>query len=200
MSATPEMAKNTEEPVLAGFANLIALLEHYADDIKLRCAEAAMEGELETSGSLLEASKDIRAFREEVKTLSVRWSKGELRLPAIISKKHQGPKTDRKIGHYHKSAKSLLCVTVAGQAINARNAAQVFSTALERMGLGQVSQLGMRLSGIPLVTRHRVTSYHSQVHKNGWYITTHASNPEKKRILEKISAALKIPVFVEIDV
>ena len=195
----PEMAKNTEELVSAGFDNLLKLLKRYGDDIRLQCAEATMEGEWKTSESSLETSKNLEAFSEEVKTLSVRWSKGELRLPAAIPKKQQGPKTERKIGHYHKSAKTLMRVSVAGQAINGGNAAKIFSAALERMGLERVSQLGLPLSGIPLVSRNRSNGYQSQVHKGGWYITTHASNPEKKRMLEKISEALQIPVTVEID-
>jgi hypothetical protein len=75
--------------VSAGFDNLLALLDVYGDGIRLQCAEATMDGELETSGCLLETSKNVPAFVEEVKTLSARWSKGELRLPAAIPKKQQ---------------------------------------------------------------------------------------------------------------
>jgi hypothetical protein len=194
----PETAKNTEELVSAGFASLIALLGRYADDIKLQCAEATIDGELETSESLLETSRNILRFSDEVKTLSGRWSKGELRLPTVVPKKHQSPKTDRKIGH-NKSAKTLMRVTVAGHAIDGGKAAEIFSAALERMGLEKVSQLGMRLSGIALVSRHPVTGYQSQIQKGGWYITTHASNIDKKRMLEKIGAILRIPVHIHIQ-
>lgn len=189
---------NTEKLISAGFADLITLLDRYADDMKLQCAEATMEGKLETSGALLEASRNLLAFGGEVKALSARWSKGELRLPTVIPKKRQSPKADRKIGH-HKSAKTLLRVTVAGQAINEGNAAEVFSAALERMGFEKVSQLGMRLSGIALVSRHPEKDYQGQKYKGGWYITTHASNIDKKRMLDKISAALRIPVDVQIE-
>ncbi|WON75329.1 hypothetical protein [Nitrosospira sp. Is2] len=86
------------------------------------------------------------------------------------------------------------------QPINGGNAAKIFSAALERMGLERVSQLGMRLSGIPLVSRHPVIGYQSQIQKSGWYITTHASNTDKKRMLEKISETLQIPAHIEIEV
>ncbi|WON73558.1 hypothetical protein [Nitrosospira sp. Is2] len=118
---------------------------------------------------------------------------------ATISKKQRSPTPNRKIGSHHKGPKTGLRVTVDGQDINPGNANEVFATALERMGLERVSQLGIRLSGIALVSRQPAMGYQSQIRKGGWYVTTHANNPYKKRKLEEIGAALGIPVAVEID-
>lgn len=103
-----------------------------------------------------------------------------------------------KSGH-HKSAKTWMRVTVAGQVIKGDSGAEVFVATFEWIGLELVSKLGLVLCGIPLISRRPVMSYQSQIYRNGWYITTHASNPYKKRMLEKISAALGIPIHIEID-
>lgn len=195
------ISTNAEELVSAGFVTLIAAFDRCADDVKLQCAEATIEGKLERSGALLEASKMMQAFRREVEALSMRWSKGVFRLSTnTISKKSKSSKVDqKKIGHRQKSKDTQLRVTVAGQTITQRTAAEIFSTALEKMGLERVAKLDMRCSGIALVSRNPATGYQSQKIKNNWYITTHASNSDKKRILEAVGAALQIPVRVDID-
>jgi hypothetical protein len=65
--------------------------------------------------------------------------------------------------------------------------------------LEQVAKLDKRCSGIALVSRNPATGYQSQKIKDDWYITTHANNSDKKRILEAIGAELQIPVRVDID-
>ena len=79
----PDISLSTSagERVSAGFANLIAAFDRCADDVKLQCAEATIEGKFDRSGTLLEASKTMQAFRKEVEDLSRRWSKGMLRSP-----------------------------------------------------------------------------------------------------------------------
>jgi len=121
------------------------------------------------------------------------------RVSATISKKHRSPASNRKMGSHHKAAKTRLRVTVGDQVISSGNAKEVFATALERMGLEQVNQLGIHLCRVPLVSLYPATDYQDQIRKGRWYVTTHASNMEKKRKLEKIGAALGIPVSVEID-
>jgi hypothetical protein len=112
-------------------------------------------------------------------------------------------KTNSRVGqrieHHHRNPATQFRVTVSGQAVEGENASDIFSLAIERIGLERVSNLGNRLSGIPLVSRKRATAYQSQKCIDGWYITTHASNKDKKRVLEEISTALQIPVDVEID-
>jgi hypothetical protein len=196
-----DISTNAEELVSVGFVTLIAALNRCADVVKLQCAEATIEGKLERSGALLEASKMMQAFRKEVEALSMRWSKGMFRLSTnVISKKHQSSKVDqKKISRHHKSMNTKLRVIVAGQTITQGTAAEIFSTALERIGLEQVAKLDKRCSGIALVSRNPATGYQSQKIKDDWYITTHANNSDKKRILEAIGAELQIPVRVDID-
>jgi hypothetical protein len=196
-----DISTNAEELVSAGFVTLIAAFDRCADDVKLQCAEATMEGKLERSGALLEASKIMQAFRREVEVLSMRWSKGVFRLSTnTISEKRKNSKVDqKKIGHRHKSKNTRLRVTIAGQTLTQGSAAEIFSTALERMGLERVAKLDIRCSGIALVSRNPATSYQSQKIKDDWYITTHANNPDKKHILEAVGAELQIPVRVDID-
>lgn len=200
-----DISTNAEELVSAGFVTLIAAFDRCADDVKLQCAEATIEGKLERSGALLEASKIMQAFRREVEVLSMRWSKGVFRLSTnTISKKSKSSKVDqKKIGHRQKSKNTQLRVTVAGQNITQGTAAEIFSTALERMGLERVAELNIPCSGIALVSRSSAptTGYqrNSQKIKDGWYITTHANNFYKKRILEAVGAKLQIPIRVEID-
>lgn len=89
------VSTNTKELVSTVFANLIATFDHHADDVRLQCAEAAIEGKLERSGTLLDESKMMQEFRHEVEMLSTRWSKGLLRLPKAIPSKKPSARKDR---------------------------------------------------------------------------------------------------------
>ncbi|MBK8119271.1 MAG: hypothetical protein IPK39_08745 [Sulfuritalea sp.] len=97
---------NAEQIVSAAFTSLVSALDHFADDIKLECAEATMDGLLERSAKLLELSKDLQAFRVEVKTLAMRWPKAVLRIPTTPPDRRKSPKVEAngKIVHHHKSA------------------------------------------------------------------------------------------------
>ena len=81
-----DVSLNAEEQVSNGFLTLIAAFDRCADDIKIQCAEALMDGQLEHSGILLERSKAMQAFRKELDDISMRWSKGLLRLPSKVFK------------------------------------------------------------------------------------------------------------------
>lgn len=83
-----ETSTNSKELVSAAFVSLISALDHFADDIKLECAEATMEGWLERSGALLEKSKILQTFHREVEVLSTRWSKGLWREPKTTLSKN----------------------------------------------------------------------------------------------------------------
>lgn len=110
------------------------------------------------------SKQNDEAFRKEVEVLSMRWSKSVFHLSTnTISKKRQSSKVDqKKIGHRHKSKNMQLRVTVARQTITQGTAAEIFSTALERMGLERVAKLNIRCSGIALVSRNPATDYQSQ--------------------------------------
>lgn len=87
------VSMNTKELVSTVFTNLITAFDRYADDVRLQCAEAVIEGRLERTGTLLDESKMMQEFRREVEVLSTRWSRGTLRIPTpTISKKPSAQK------------------------------------------------------------------------------------------------------------
>lgn len=146
-----------------------------------------------------DGSRTVPRLEQAIQDIQERTAKDIEPVPSNSSHKSLNSRAEQKISHHQKTSKTQLRVTVAGHAIEEGNASDVFSLAIERMGLERVSQLDMRLSGIPLVSRKQTTEYQSQKCLSGWYITTHASNEDKKRVLEKISIALQVPVDVDID-
>ena len=193
MNATTQM-QQVKDPIAARFAELVTAIDRHADDLKLQCADATMDGDFHQTEELLEASKKVLAFRSEVVALSARWSDGRLRLPNPLA-----PKGAKQLaGHHRKGPQTRLRVALDSRVIERPTAAETFATALELMGLERVAPLGKRLSGIALVSKIPGDGYQSQIRKGDWYITTHSDTADKKKLLQDIGAELNIPVRVEV--
>ncbi len=191
--------KQDEDCVSVSFKGLIAALECHSDDIKLKCAEAAIDGDFETSGELLNRSKAALLFRQEVMSLSMRWS-ADAEMPASASLR-QGRSGRREVDPAlrQRSKSSRLLVSVGGKDLVHGKACDVFAAAIEEIGLERVSLLNMSFGGTDLVSRQPTTGYRDQRLKNGWYVTTHFSNGQKKDILESIGKALRIPIAARLS-
>jgi hypothetical protein len=99
-----------------------------------------------------------------------------------------------------KTAKTCLRVSFPdGTIICQPKSADTMEDVIDRIGPEKVAELGIRMSGRPLVSKERYDTYERGQHEisNGWFVTTHSSTTEKVRRLKQISAALGLNLKVE---
>ncbi len=112
------MQTNIHNPVTCKFDELIYALNYFADDIKIACAEASLEGDFKQVAKLSENSVQLQEFLRESKSLSTRWNKGILK-PSINKTDQVEHKNQCSI----KKPKTKLCVTIGGKQIQDKTAA-----------------------------------------------------------------------------
>jgi enamine deaminase RidA (YjgF/YER057c/UK114 family) len=180
-------------PVSNKFAELIHALNYAADDIKIACAEASLEGNFADVAKLSHIAKQLEAFIKDANELSNRWNKGILQPSAF--KKQVLP---NKKNIYGKKPRSKLSVAIADKQIQHDTAVNSFVAALETMGFERVASLGKKLSGVPLISKTPPTGYQSHKQHGPWFITTHSSTQNMKQLLEELGKQLKILIQVKI--
>lgn len=100
-----------------------------------------------------------------------------------------------------RSPKTGLCVFLKdGTLIQERKACDTFVKAIQAAGIAKVKALDMVLCKVPLISDKLDDNYKKSQHAigGGLYIITHASNDQKKRILEQISEKLGLDWKVQI--
>lgn len=94
-----------------------------------------------------------------------------------------------------------LCVYLPdGSFIQEKTAASTFISAIIKAGLLPVRGLGLKLCGINIVSTSIDSKYCRSQHEAapGLYVLTHSNTQDKKKLLDKISSALKLGWRVEI--
>lgn len=182
--------------VTAHCAGLISAIQRCKDDHKLACAEAALEGNMPMTRTLIEQTQKVMAFEDEAVAFAERWAHHQQGAEGVGQ---TGTPTNQSVRTFnHRAAPTYLRVTVAGRTIEHSKASDTFVDTLELIGLPQIAALQLRSSGIALVSREPTSLDRSQVCRQGWYVTTHSDTAEKKRILEKIGRLLNVPLNVVI--
>lgn len=100
-----------------------------------------------------------------------------------------------------KTAKTCLRVSFPdGTIICQPKSADTMEDVIDRIGPEKVAELGLRMSGRPLVSKEKYEMYERGQHEisNGWFVTTHSNTNEKVRKLKQISTALGLELIVEV--
>jgi hypothetical protein len=101
---------------------------------------------------------------------------------------------------HKKNPKTILKVTLEdGTVFQERKAKETFAKVIEHIGVNSVKQLNLYLSGKPLISKEvkNNQNYYTRLN-NEYYICTHSSTNEKKKILNEISKKLNIGMNIEI--
>lgn len=162
---------------------VLSELDALADDLKIGCAEASLDGDLARIERLLSASRSIVSTRTELNTLRALYPNTN--------------KQDEEQGD-GRGRQTRLRIIVSGTVIEEARAKDSVVEALRLMGFDRVARLGKTLRGNPLVSRTKSLGQYDQALRDGWYVTVHSSTDEKRKLLESIGAALGVPIVVEI--
>ncbi|QAA80884.1 hypothetical protein EI546_03680 [Aequorivita sp. H23M31] len=85
-----------------------------------------------------------------------------------------------------------------GTIIREGYAAYTFFKTIERIGALRVKELGLKISGVDLVSETDDSIYMQRLVEGGYFVCTHSSTKQKKQILDEISDKLKLNLKVEI--
>lgn len=85
-----------------------------------------------------------------------------------------------------------------GTIIREGYAAYTFFKTIEKIGALRVKELGLKISGVDLVSETDDSIYMQRWVEGGYFVCTHSSTKLKKQILDEISGKLKLNLRVEI--
>jgi hypothetical protein len=181
--------KNNQR-VAESFNAVISSLNHIADDIKQSCADAVMDDDYDKVDASRASAMAIKNFVQELTELATRWNQGIFNAPAPF-----------RSGVRCKASPTRLRVTFTtnNKEIRCRTAAETFIETLRLLRFEDVAKLQKQVSGYPLVTKTNPNPIINRSMQSGdWHINFPSNTQYKKIFLEEISAALKIPLRVDV--
>jgi hypothetical protein len=117
--------------------------------------------------------------------------------PAVEHKTH----AKHRVKTTEKAGATRLRVTMPdGTVIAEPKSTQTMCRVVQAIGVDRVRGLGMKLCKVPLIANTLDAKYGSTQLPlgNGWYVITHSSTVDKKKILDKIAKSLGLKMKVEI--
>lgn len=98
-----------------------------------------------------------------------------------------------------KSPAKVLRVTINGKCIQDVNSTETFLACIKTFGVEKVASLqDVRISGLPLVVTSKDHRRQMKLLKRKWFVCTHMSTMEKKRLLKSIAEKLDMSITIEI--
>lgn len=134
------------------------------------------------------------AFREKLEALRNEWSSGI----DVSTRQRVKVEPGYTIAPHSKSAKTVLRITLKnGRVIQRPTAAQAMADVLGFFGFEKVKTLGLKVSGVDLVSKQKHEKY-GQTKVGKYFVCTHSNTASKKQLLEKIAKSLGENIVVEI--
>ena len=94
-------------------------------------------------------------------------------------------------------------VVLDGERISEKTAIGKFLKVIEKVGIERVAQLGLQVSGNPIISRDKLAEDTpggyggSQKYINGYWFVTKFNNPTKRKFLMEIKEKLGVNIVVE---
>ena len=138
--------------------------------------------------------KQLKEFCKKLDTLKQEWK------TAIDIKTRERVKVDPvyHLQTHTKGPKQNLRVTLPnGRVIQRPTAAAALVDAIDLLGVDQVCELDLRVSGVPLVGTQKHDTY-SQKALGPWLVCTHSNTAAKKALLQRIGEKLNQTLQVDL--
>lgn len=122
----------------------------------------------------------------------------EITTDPIVEHKERGP---QKNPTKQRGSKTRMRVLFAdGNIIENMDGADIFAEFVRIVGWQKVREMGLIMDGGPMVTNRKDPQRENDFREvaNGWYLNTHRSNKDKRKIMLKIAQNLGIIIKVEI--
>jgi len=180
--------------VSTAFSIIMEEISAVAEQLNQEGANAFKNSKYSDVEKLSESGKALIAFKGKLKDLQKEWESG------IDKSTRERVKIEPSysIPTHSKSAKTNLRITMpSGRVIQRPTAAKALVDAIENLGIEKVKPLGHKVNGVDLISKHKHEKY-GQNMCGEYYICTHSSTENKKKLLLKIGEALSEDLEVEI--
>ncbi|QIG49466.1 hypothetical protein G5V57_18145 [Nordella sp. HKS 07] len=97
-----------------------------------------------------------------------------------------------------RGPKTILQVIYKGSPIIREHAADVLAEVIRKVGVDRVHTLNLKLGGLPLASKSMPPSDRGFRNVDGYFVITHASNADKKVVLEEIARRLSLDLRVDV--
>ena len=198
-TSAPIIPETDTQQITESFNTIIKELNRIADDIKLTCASAIMDDDYDKADASKNAIMNIKNFMQDLNELSTRWNQGIFNVP--VPEKMPQTTNFNELSVRRKNQKTRLLVTYLAnnQQIQGRTAAETFVETLRLFKFEQVAALNKQVAGYPLVSKTKFNPESNRYLKCGdWFVNFPSNTQYKKTFLDEISAALKIPIRVDV--
>jgi len=184
----------SQDGVNIAFSLILGELENVILDLTEEGTLAFQQRQYDEAVRLSKAGTELEAFQVKVRELQQQW------IQSFDPTTRDRAQIERmpEINAGKRNPKTILKVTFPdGRVICEPIAAQTFVRVLVEFGLDKVKALGQIVNRFQLISHKRSDVYH-QVREGGYYVMTHSSTDQKKRLLEEAARKLNIKVKVEI--
>lgn len=199
------------DDVSAAFELILEAIEGVRKQIGEEVISATADERYDDAKGHIESGEQLKQFRLKLGHLQSEWAdvnpdaRARVRVRATRAEPSIAPilsrispaRTElpaRSTGHYgSKAPASRLRVTLlpGGTVIERTTAADTFADTIEALGLDEVQRLDRVACKLPLVGTQKARSRYPSQHQRGrYFIVTHSSTPNKKRLLEGIARDL----------
>jgi len=140
------------------------------------------------------AGKNLGAFRAKLETLRKEWDAG---IDVKVRERVRVESAYRIQPHTKRPRTNLRITLSNGRVIQRPTAAQAMADVIDALGISDVAELGLTVSGVPLVGTKKHPKY-GQTPAGRYLICTHSNTKSKKELLERVAEKLGASIKVEV--
>ncbi|NJO82756.1 MAG: hypothetical protein HC828_07970 [Blastochloris sp.] len=183
-----------QDGVNVAFSLILGELENVIKDLDAEGAQAFQRRAYEEAQRLSRTGSELAKFQDNVRELQLQWINGfdtttrertQVERMVSLSTQTRGPRMGLRV------------IFPNGKTLRDSVAAQTFLKAIEEMGVDRVKALNLKVNNHPLISYQENDRY-NQHQLNGYYVMTHSSTDQKKRLLEEMARRLNIKMKIEV--
>ena len=168
------------------------------DSVIAKCREEAKEktdaGKYDEVKAAAQICEDLENFKSEISEFRAKWNMGFRRKPEFAP---VAPTARRRQTGGRNPTQKLAVTFEDGTRFDYPIAANTLTAVIEKVGVERVKQIGLTVSGVPLVSRSNPRNLNSRKCQ-GHYVMTPTATDHKARQIKEIARQLGIKLRVEV--
>jgi hypothetical protein len=180
------------EAITHKVTELFNAIKHAQDDLQIECAEASLNADFSQLTMLSTRHSNLRELEADIATALNHFETKQKPQSTVRTRQPRQAAVGTRTSGGH------LRVSLAGKMIEENTIANTFVETLKVFGFDRAARLNKTVCNIALFSKTPTSSYQTQQHIGGWYITTHVNRETAKSVLESVAKELNMPIRVEI--
>lgn len=185
----------TPEKILAALSKIESTLNSYIEQINKQGAELFKSSNYQEATSKAELGKNLTVFSNKVSELHNDWIFLSKEISAV---QECTPSESKSLGRHRRTPSKLAVQFEDGESIFESSAAETFRKALIKIGVQRIEALGIQRLNHPLVSKKPPEKKYTSNRVGEYFIITHFSTEDKRKLLLQISDQLAIKIKAEL--